>query len=282
MPSLTQVTHRLPTVVIAPARKWSPLNIRELWTYRDLLLILAGRDVKLRYKQTALGIVWVVLQPLIAALLFAVIFGKFARMPSDGQPYVLFVFCGLLPWNFFAGALQRAGGSVIADSRLITKVYFPRILIPIASALAVSVDLGVSLLVLIAMMLWYHITPTWRLATLPAFMVLTAVGASGVSLWLSAVSVKYRDFVHALPFIVQIWLFASPIAYAASVIPLRYRGLYSVNPVVGYVEGFRWALLGKSTLTPGMVGLATGITIVAWVTGAIYFRRVERGFADVI
>lgn len=269
-------------MVIAPARKWSPINIRELWTYRDLLLILAGRDVKLRYKQTALGVVWVVLQPLIAALLFALIFGKFAQMPSDGQPYVLFVFCGLLPWTFFSGALQRAGGSLIADSRLITKVYFPRILIPIASTLAVSVDLAVSLLVLVAMMIFYHVTPTWRLALLPAFVVLTAVGASGVSLWLSAVSVKYRDFVHALPFIIQIWLFASPVAYAASMIPLRYRGVYSINPIVGYVEGFRWAVLGKSTLTVQMVGLATVITIITWLGGAVYFRRVERGFADVI
>lgn len=273
---------RQPTVVIAPARKWVPLNFRELWTYRDLLLILAGRDVKLRYKQTALGVVWVILQPLIAALLFALIFGKFAQMPSDGQPYVLFVFCGMLPWTYFSGALQRGGGSLIADSRLITKVYFPRILIPIASTLAVSVDLAVSLVVLVGMMLYYHVPPTWRLAALPLFIILTAIGASGASLWLSAVSVKYRDFVHALPFIVQIWLFASPIAYAASVIPLRYRGIYSINPVVGFVEGFRWSLLGRSTLTVQMAAIATAVTMIAWITGAIYFRRVERSFADVI
>lgn len=273
---------RRPSVVVRATSGWSALNLRELWKYRDLLLILAGRDIKLRYKQTALGVIWVVMQPLAAALIFAVIFGRFAKLPSDGQPYVLFVMSGLLPWGYFAGALQRAGNSLITDSKLISKVYFPRLLIPLASTAAVVVDLAVSLGVFAVLMLLYQAPFTWRLLALPLFIGLATVLAVGVSLWLSALNVQYRDFMYALPFIIQLWMYASPVVYAASLVPERFRLLYSLNPVVGIIEGFRWTLVSSNVLTAPMVGLSVLISLAALVSGAFVFRRVERGFADIL
>ncbi|HEX9989115.1 MAG TPA: ABC transporter permease [Chloroflexia bacterium] len=278
----TVLPARQPTVVIRPTRGWAALNLRELWQYRDLLLILAGRDVKLRYKQTALGVVWVVLQPLIAALIFAVIFGRFANLPSDGLPYLLFVFCGLLPWNYFSGALQRAGNSLITDARLISKVYFPRLLIPLASTIAVLIDFAVTLGVLVILMVIYQVMPTWRLLSLPFFLVMTTLMATGVSLWLSALNVKYRDFVYVTPFLIQVWMFASPVVYAATIVPQEWRALYSLNPAVGFIEGFRWALLGGSGLGVDMVLSMAVFALLIFISGAFFFRRVERGFADVV
>ncbi|HKP54363.1 MAG TPA: ABC transporter permease [Chloroflexia bacterium] len=268
--------------MIQPARGWEGLNLRELWEYRDLLLILAGRDVKLRYKQTALGIIWVVLQPLAAALIFAVVFGNFARLPSDGMPYLLFVFCGLLVWNYFAGILQRAGTSLVADSRLISKVYFPRLLIPLSSAGAVLIDFAVTLMVFLIMMASYRVAPTWNLLSLPLFLLLATLAATGISFWLSALNVRYRDFMYTLPFLVQVWMFASPVVYAASIVPPEWQTFYSLNPAVGFIEGFRWALLGRSALSIEMVVSAAVVSLVAFVSGAFFFRRVEREFADVI
>src|SRR5215213_10988423 len=238
-------TARRPTVVIEPSSGWSALNLRELWTYRDLLMILAGRDVKLRYKQTSLGVTWVVLQPLVAALIFSLMFGRFAKLPSDGQPYLLFVFSGLVVWNYFAAVLQRAGNSLITDQRLITKVYFPRLAIPLASTFSAMIDLCVALVVLGVFMGIYGIAPTWRLAAFPGFVLLAAVTATGVSLWLSALNVKYRDFAHATPFLLQVWMFASPVAYATSIVPERFRVIYSLNPAVAFIEGARWSVLGN-------------------------------------
>ncbi len=271
---------RRPTVVIEPTRGWSALNIRELWTYRDLLMILAGRDVRLRYKQTALGVTWVVLQPLVAALIFSIMFGRFAKLPSNGQPYLLFVFSGLVVWNYFAAILQRAGNSLITDQRLITKVYFPRLAIPLASTFSALIDLVVALAVLGIFMAFYGVAPTWRLVTLPLFIGLAALTATGVSLWLSALNVKYRDFAHALPFILQVWMFASPVAYAAALVPEKYRLLYSINPAVAFVEGTRWAILGASSVTLPMVILTAVLGLLVFVGGAFFFRRTERGFAD--
>lgn len=273
---------RQPTVVVQPSSGWAALNLRELWAYRDLLFILAGRDVKLRYKQTALGVIWVILQPLVAALIFATIFGKFAKLPSDDSPYILFVFCGLLPWNYFAGALQRAGNSLITDSRLISKVYFPRLLIPFASTFAVLIDFGVTLVVLFGLMLLYGVSPTWQILTLPFFLLMTTLCATGVSLWLSALNVQYRDFVYAMPFIIQVWMYGSPVVYATSIVPEELRWIYSLNPAVGFIEGFRWALLGRSALTWEMTMATLIVSVVAFVSGAFFFRRVERGFADVV
>ena len=277
---LQPVTARRPTVVIEPSSGWSGLNLRELWTYRDLLVILAGRDVKLRYKQTGLGITWVILQPLVAALIFTVMFGRFAKLPSDGHPYLLFVFSGVVIWNYFAAVLQRAGNSLITDSRLITKVYFPRLAIPLASTFSAMIDLVVALSVLAVFMVFFGVAPTWRILFLPLFIVLTAVAATGVSLWLSALNVKYRDFVHAMPFMLQVWMFASPVAYATSIVPEKWRLLYSINPAVTFIEGARWAILGSSSLKPGMVAITTAFSLIVFIAGAFFFRRVERGFAD--
>jgi lipopolysaccharide transport system permease protein len=275
-------THRRPTVVIEPTRGWSAINLRELWTYRDLLMILAGRDVKLRYKQTGLGVTWVVLQPLVAALIFSLMFGRFARLPSDGQPYLLFVFSGLVIWNYFASVLQRAGNSLITDQRLITKVYFPRLAIPLASTFSALIDLCVSLTVLGIFMAFYGVAPTWRLLALPFFVLLAALTATGVSLWLSALNVKYRDFAHAMPFMLQVWMFASPVAYAASLVPEKWRLLYSINPAVAFVEGARWSILGTGSLTAPMVAMTAALGLLVFVGGAFFFRRVERGFADAV
>jgi lipopolysaccharide transport system permease protein len=271
-----------PTVVIEPRSGWSAINLRELWTYRDLLFILAGRDVKLRYKQTGLGMTWVILQPLVAAMIFTVMFGRFAKLPSDGHPYLLFVFSGVVVWNYFAAVLQRAGNSLITDSRLITKVYFPRLAIPLASTFSALIDLFVSLGVLALFMIYYGIAPTWRILMLPLFILMAAVAATGVSLWLSALNVKYRDFVHAMPFILQVWMFASPVAYATTIVPERYRLIYSINPAVSFIEGARWSILGTSSVKPEMVALTAIVSLVVFVAGAFFFRRVERGFADAV
>ena len=271
---------RRPTVVIEPTSGWSALNLRELWTYRDLLMILAGRDVKLRYKQTGLGVTWVVLQPLVAALIFSVMFGRFAKLPSDGHPYLVFVFSGVVVWNYFAAVLQRAGNSLITDQRLITKVYFPRLAIPLASTFSALIDLLVALAVLGVFMAIYQIAPTWKLAALPFFIALTALTATGVSLWLSALNVKYRDFAHATPFLLQVWMFASPVAYAATIVPEKYRLLYSLNPAGAFIEGARWSVLGNSSITGAMVAITTIVGIAVFLGGAFFFRRTERGFAD--
>ena len=274
--------HRRPTVVIQPTRGWSALNLRELWTYRDLLMILAGRDVKLRYKQTGLGVTWVVLQPLVAALIFSVLFGRFAKLPSDGSPYLLFVFSGLVVWNYFAAIVQRAGNSLITDQRLITKVYFPRLTIPLASTFSALIDLAVSLVVLTLFMIFFRVAPTWRIIGLPFFVGLAALTATGFSLWLSALNVKYRDFAHAMPFIIQVWMFASPVAYGTTIVPQKWRLLYSLNPAVAFIEGARWSILTKGSLTPPMLAVATLFALAVFVGGAFFFRRTERGFADTI
>lgn len=268
--------------VIQRTTGWSAIDFRELWRYRDLLLILVERDVKLRYKQTALGIVWVVLQPLVASLIFAIIFGRFAKLPSDGIPYLPFVFCGLVPWNYFAGALQRSSNSLVTNSQLVSKVYFPRLLIPLAHTLAVLVDFLVMFAVLLALLAIYRIVPTWRVLTLPFFLILATMTGTGVSLWFSALSVRYRDFMYALPFLIQVWMYASPIVYASSIIPDKWRLLYSLNPVVGYIEGFRWSLLSQSALTTDMLIATIVLSIVACLSGAFFFRNIERSFADVI
>ncbi len=273
---------RRPTVVIEPTRGWAPIDFGELWKYRDLLMILAARDVKLRYKQTALGVAWVVMQPLIAALIFTVMFGRFAKLPSDGHPYVVFVFAAVAVWNYFAAVLQRAGNSLITDARLITKVYFPRLAIPLGSTFSALIDLAVSLAVLAVLMAIYGIGPTWRIFTLPLWIGLAALTATGVSLWLSALNVRYRDFVHAMPFLLQVWMLASPVAYGTAIVPVRWRLVYGLNPVVAFLEGTRWAVLGNSSVTLGMVVIATAFASVVFIGGALFFRRVERGFADTV
>lgn len=269
----------LPRVRIRPAQGWSALRLGELWEFRDVLLMLAWRDIKLRYKQTALGIVWVILQPLLAGAIFAVIFGRFAQLPSGGRPYVLFVFAGLLGWNLFANVVQRAGNSLVAEARLITKVYFPRLLVPCASAVAALVDFGVSLLVMIALLAWHGVWPGMGLLLLPVVIALTLAFAVGVSLWISALNVRYRDFMYALPFLIQIWMYASPVVYGLELFPERWRPWIGLNPMAGLIEGFRRSLLGGES-SWALLGMSAAIAAVFLVSGLFFFRRVEREFAD--
>ena len=265
---------------IEPSTGWATLNLREIWTYRDVLWMLILRDIKLRYKQTAMGIVWVILQPLLAALIFALIFGTFARLPSDGQPYVVFVFCGLLGWNLFAGILQRAGNSLVLESRLITKVYFPRLLIPLAAAGAALVDFLVGFVVLVGMLIWYGISAGTNWLLLPVALVLTLALAVGVSLWVSALNVKYRDFAYALPTLIQIWMYATPVVYGLSLVGESWVGWFSLNPMVGALELFRQSLLGVSSLTPELIVASSVFAAVAVISGAYFFRRIEKEFVD--
>ena len=272
---------RRPHIVIEPRRKFD-IGLGELWKYRDLLLILATRDVKLRYKQTFLGVTWVILQPLVTAIIFTIVFGVFARLPSDGQPYALFVFAGLLPWNLFSASLQRAGVSLVGNSALISKIYFPRILVPLASVGAVIIDFFVSFGVFIFLLIIYRVEMSNRVLIAPYFLMLTLLAGMGVSLWISAWSVYYRDFMFALPFIIQAWTYISPVAYAMSVVPTKWRWIFSINPAVGFIEGFRWAFLGSDSLTVEMVIISTLASLILFIGGIFIFRRVERGFADVI
>lgn len=279
---LVSKLERRPTIVIQPQRGYLGLNLREIWEYRDLLLILAGRDVKLRYKQTLLGVTWVILQPLATAIIFTVVFGNFARLPSDGLPYILFVFAGLLPWNLFSASLSRAGGSLVGSARVISKVYFPRVLVPLASVGAILIDFAVAAVVLVLLMIVYGVTPSLRVLTVPFFLLLTLLTSMGVSLLISALSVYYRDFLFALPFVIQFWTYASPVAYAMSIVPEQWRWLFSLNPAVAFIEGFRWALLGSTGLTFEIVVISAVSSVVFFIGGLVVFRRIERGFADVI
>jgi lipopolysaccharide transport system permease protein len=252
----------------------------ELWEFRDVMLMLALRDIKLRYKQTALGILWVVLQPLAAGVIFAVIFGRFAQMPSGGHPYLLFVFAGVLGWNLFAGILQRAGNSLVVEAKLITKVYFPRLLIPCAAAVAALVDFVVSMALMVVLLAWHGVWPGWWLALLPVVVAITLALAVGISFWVSALNVRYRDFMYALPFLIQVWMYASPVVYGLELVPERWRALFALNPLAGVLEGLRAALLGRGGDVAAPLGIAAGMALIALVSGAFFFRRVERWFAD--
>lgn len=268
-----------PSVHIRPAGAGGRERWGELWEYRDVLVMLAVRDVKLRYKQTALGVAWVVLQPLVAGVIFAVIFGRFAGLPSDGQPYLLFVFAGLLAWHLFAGVLQRAGNSLVGEAKLITKVYFPRLLIPAAAAAAALVDYVVSLLVMAALLAWFGVAPGGELVLLPVATLLTLALAVGISLWVAALNVRYRDFMYAFPFLIQVWMYASPVVYGVGLIPERWRAVFALNPLVGLIEAHRWALLDGTGSLTWLAGSAVAAG-VALASGAWFFRRVERDFAD--
>ena len=277
-----QSERRKPTHRIRSTKGWAALNLQELWRYRDLLWILVERDIKLLYKQTALGVVWVVLLPLIAAVIFTVIFGLVAKLPSDGAPYLLFVFCGLTVWTYFSQALQRAGNSLVRNSQLVSKVYFPRLLIPFAHTLAALVDFAVMLIVLFVFMAVYGVPPTLRLAVIPGLLVLMNFTATGVALWFAALGVKYRDCANALPFFVQLWMYASPVVYPVSMIPARWQTVFALNPAVGFIEAFRWAVLGRGALNANILLVTVVMSFVILLSGAFFFRRVERSFADII
>ncbi len=279
---LTVRTARTPTVQIRPSRGLFHLDLRSVWLYRELLVFLVWRDTKVRYKQAVIGAGWAVFQPLISMLLFTAIFSYLAKLPSDGVPYPLFAYAGLLPWNFIAQATSRSGTSLVGESHLISKVYFPRLIIPLAAASAPAVDLVCALFMMIPLMLWFGITPGWQILLFPIFVVIALLAALAVSLWFSALHVKFRDVGHIIPFFVQFWMFASPVVYPVSLIPEQWRALYSLNPVVGVVEGFRWTLLGQHAPSLATILPSICIVLVLFVSGVVYFKRMERTFADVI
>jgi len=269
--------------IIEPARGWVPLKFRELWEYREVLYFLIWRDIKVRYRQTLIGAAWAVIQPFMTMVVFSIFFGRLAKVPSDGMPYPLFAFAALVPWTFFANGLAQSANSLVHSGHLITKVYFPRLLIPAARVLSGLPDLAFSFLVLVGMVWWYgFLRGGWPLLWLPGLAALAFATALGVGLWLSSLNVQYRDIQHAVPFLVQVWLFATPIAYPSSLLSEPWRVLYALNPMVGVVEGFRWALLGGGR-PPGVVVLiSAAASLAVCVTGAFFFRRVERSFADVL
>jgi len=270
-----------PFIVIESGRPLWQINLKELWDYRELLYFLVWRDVKVRYKQTAIGIAWAILQPLLTMIIFTLVFSQFAKIPSEGVPYPIFAFAALLPWIYFSQAIGRCASSVIGDAGLITKVYFPRLIIPLAAVIPPLVDFCCSLLILFAMIAWYGTAPTWALLAAPAFLLLALLTALGVGLWLSALNVRYRDVNYVVPFLIQIWMFASPVVYPVSLVPEKWRLLYSLNPMVGVIEGFRWAVLGKTPPPHFGIIAISGIAVLALLVGGIlFFKRMERTFAD--
>lgn len=257
------------------------MGLRELWDYRELLYFLTWRDVKVRYKQTALGAAWAIIQPLLMMLVFSLFFGRLGGIKSDGIPYPIFTFCALLPWQLFAHALTESSNSLVANERLITKVYFPRLVVPMAAVLGGLVDFAVAFVVLLLLMAYYGIVPTSAVFALPAFILLAIMTALAVGLWLSALNVKYRDVRYTINFLIQFWMFATPVAYPSSLVPEKWRAFYGLNPMAGVVEGFRWAMLGSKA--PGaMLWVSIGVVILMLVGGLYYFRRMEQEFADVV
>jgi len=269
-------------VRIEPSHGSFSLRLREVSEYRELLYFLVWRDIKVRYKQTVIGVGWAVLQPLITMVVFTAIFGRFAQIPSDGLPYPIFSFSALIPWTFFATALNRSIASVVAESHLISKVYFPRLILPLAGTLAGIVDFSVSLIVLLGMMVWYGIDITWWLLIMPAFLLFASLTALAAGLWLSALNVRYHDVGHAIPFLVQIWMFCSPVVYPVSLVPEKYRLLYSLNPMVGVIEGFRWFLLGTESPDFSVMAVSAVVVLIIFTGGLIFFKNMERTFADVV
>jgi len=269
------------TIKIRPSRGWVPLKLRDLWEYRELLYFFTWRDIKVRYKQTVLGAAWAILQPLLTTVVFSIFFGKLARVPSDNIPYPIFCYSGIVIWTFFANGVSLSSNSMVAEANTIKKVYFPRLVIPVAAVFSGIVDFIIAFIVLIGMMAYYKIMPTASVIWLPLFFLLAFITALGVGFWLSAMNVMFRDVRYALPFLMQIWLFATPIAYSASLLKGVWKTLYGLNPMAGVVEGFRWALLG--TPRPGpMILVSSAVSIVLLASGAYYFRRMERSFADVV
>lgn len=268
--------------VIKPSKKWSALKLHELWEYRELLYFLTWRDIKVRYKQTVLGATWAIIQPFFTMVVFSLFFGKLAKVPSDGLPYPIFSYAALVPWAFFANGLGQSANSLVGSANLIKKVYFPRLVIPISAVLSGAIDFVLAFLVLLGMILFYGIVPTIHVIWLPFFLILAFITALGVGLWLSAMNVQFRDVRYVIPFLTQFWLFATPIAYPSSLLSDPWRTIYGINPMVGVVEGFRWALLGTETAPGPMIVVSALMAISILIGGVFYFRRMERTFADVV
>ena len=270
----------LPTFVIRPERGLVAIDVGELWAYRELLWTLVWRELKVRYKQTVIGAAWAVVQPAFSMVLFAIVFGRLAQLPSDGAPYPLFSYAALVPWQFFSRALTEASMSLIAQDRLVTKVYFPRMMVPSAVVLSGVVDMAIALLLAVGLMIYYGYPPGPAFAALPLFVLLAVIAASGISLWLAALNVEFRDVRYVLPFLTQLWLYATPVVYPMSLVPVRWRLWASLNPMCGVVEGFRWAILGVRPPDLNSLAVSLGVSLILLVTGAAYFRHVERTMAD--
>jgi len=269
-----------PAVVIKPRKGWFHLDLGVIWSYRELLYFLVWRDLKVRYRQTAIGAGWVLLQPLLTMAILTVVFGNLAKVPSDNIPYPIFCLAALLPWTMFSNSLSRGSDSVVGNANLVTKVYFPRLILPLSGVLSPLVDFAVAFVVLIGMMIWYGVVPHASIVTLPLFVLLAVCTALSVGVWLSALNVRYRDVRHTVPFLVQIWMFASPVAYPVNLVPEKWRLLYSLNPMVGVIEGFRWAILGKTSPDFKVVWVSVGVILGLLAGGVIYFKRMESKFAD--
>ncbi|WKZ51417.1 MAG: ABC transporter permease [Anaerolineales bacterium] len=281
---MTEITkHEPATIYIKPSHGLAALNLRDLWVYRELVFFMVWRDVKVKYKQTLLGMAWAVIQPVMTMLVFTFLFGTVAKLPTDGIPYPVFSFTALLPWGLFVTALNQGSRSLVAHNNMVTKIYFPRLILPMSAVFAGLVDFAIAFVILVALMVYYHVTPAWNLVwTLPLFLLLALVAALGVALWLSAINVKYRDVNQALPFLTQFWLFATPVAYSSSVISPKWQIVYSLNPMAGVVNGFRWALLGSGNGPDAALWVSVAISILVLVTGLFYFRSTEKTFADTI
>jgi lipopolysaccharide transport system permease protein len=271
-----------PATIIAPSQGWVSVRLSEVWAYRELLYFLVWREIKVRYKQTAIGVSWAIVQPFMTMVVFSVFFGRFAGIPSDGVPYPVFAYCALLPWQLFAFALAESTNSVVNNQRLLTKVYFPRVILPLAAIGVGLVDFGLAFLVLFGLMAYFGVGLASAIWTVPLWAALGVVTALSAGLWLSALNVAYRDIRYAVPFLTQIWLFATPVAYPTSIVPEAWRPLYALNPMVGVVDGFRWALLGTSRPALMTVSVSAASVLLLLVSGLYYFRRTERTFADII
>ena len=271
-----------PLLRLTPPRGWLDLNLREVWSARELLYFFVWRDVKVRYKQTAIGVAWAVLQPLLNMVVFSLFFGKLAKIPSAGLPYPVFYYCALLPWTYFATALASATTTVVDQQHIVTKVYFPRVVLPLAAVVSGLLDLGIGFVLFLAMMLYYRIEPGPAILMLPAFVLLAVLTALGVGLWLSALNAIYRDVRYVLPFLVQFWMFASPVAYPSSLVPERWRWLYGLNPMAGVIEGFRWSLTGRGQPPDLLLAASAGAVLAVLASGLFYFHRAESTIADVV
>jgi len=277
------VKHEPTTIYIKPSRGLAALNLRDLWTYRELIYFMIWREVKVKYKQTLLGMAWAVIQPVMTMLVFTFLFGKVAKLPTDGIPYPVFSFTALLPWGLFVTALNQGSRSLVAHNNMVTKIYFPRLILPMSSVFAGLVDFAIAFVILFGLMIYYKVTPAWNVIwTLPFFLLLAIVTALGVALWLSAINVQYRDVNQALPFLTQFWLFATPVAYSSSVISDKWQILYSLNPMAGVVNGFRWALLGSGNGPDIALWVSAAISVLLLISGLFYFRSMEKTFADTI
>lgn len=269
------------TIIIQSLDGWIPIDLKEVWDYRELLYSFVLRDIKVRYKQTALGATWAVIQPFFMMVIFSLFFGRLAKIPSEGIPYPIFSYAALLPWTLFAEGLTRSTSSMITNSNIMTKVYFPRLILPISGVISPLVDLAIAFIILLGMMLYFGFVPTLNVIWLPAFLILALATSLGAGLWLSALNVQYRDFQYTVPFLIQLWLFASPVVYPSVLLPEPYRTIYGLNPMAGVIEGFRWALLGTSPPS-ALIMISVLIVIAILISGAYYFRRMEKTFADVV